>query len=218
MLFATLDPTTRAIALPHGLKVVLSDTVGFISDLPTQLVAAFRATLEDVISADIILHVRDIANADTAAQELDVRQVLADLGISGAATQRIIEVWNKADLLPPDEAGRLAAVAQRRGEGAPVLVSALTGLGIRSFWGKSNAGFPAVGCAIRSACRWKMGQGLPGCMPRPRCWRGGTTAVPASCRSPYGWGQKRRGACCGAFRRPGGRPEPRLVRGECGPV
>lgn len=136
MLFATLDPTTRAIALPHGLKVVLSDTVGFISDLPTQLVAAFRATLEDVISADIILHVRDIANADTAAQELDVRQVLADLGISGAAAQRIIEVWNKADLLPPDEASRLAAVAQRRGEGAPVLVSALTGLGIPELLGE----------------------------------------------------------------------------------
>lgn len=130
MLFATLDPTTRAIALPHGLRVVLSDTVGFISDLPTQLVAAFRATLEDVISAEIILHVRDIANPDTEAQELDVRQVLAELGIHGAAERRIIEVWNKADLLPPAEARRLAEVAQRRGEGAPILVSALTGTGI----------------------------------------------------------------------------------------
>ncbi len=130
MLFATLDPTTRAIALPHGLKVVLSDTVGFISDLPTQLVAAFRATLEDVISAEIILHVRDIANPDTEAQEMDVRQVLADLGISGAAERRIIEVWNKSDLLPTAEAQRLAGVAGRRGEGAPVLVSALTGQGV----------------------------------------------------------------------------------------
>jgi GTPase len=130
MLFATLDPTTRAIALPHGLKVVLSDTVGFISDLPTQLVAAFRATLEDVISAQIILHVRDIANEDSEAQEIDVKQVLSDLGISGAATQRIIEVWNKADLLEPAEAKRLSEVATRRGEGAPVLVSALTGAGI----------------------------------------------------------------------------------------
>ncbi|MCA0405703.1 MAG: 50S ribosome-binding GTPase, partial [Proteobacteria bacterium] len=132
MLFATLDPTTRAIALPHGLKIVLSDTVGFISDLPTQLVAAFRATLEDVISAQIILHVRDIANADTEAQELDVKQVLGDLGITGAATQRIIEVWNKADLLEPKEALRLAEVATRRGEGAPVLVSALTGQGVEA--------------------------------------------------------------------------------------
>jgi GTP-binding protein HflX len=131
MLFATLDPTTRAIALPHGLKVVLSDTVGFISDLPTQLVAAFRATLEDVISAQIILHVRDIANEDSEAQEIDVKQVLSDLGISGAATARIIEVWNKADLLEPAEAKRLAQVATRRGEGAPVLVSALTGTGIK---------------------------------------------------------------------------------------
>lgn len=131
MLFATLDPTTRAVALPHGLKVVLSDTVGFISDLPTQLVAAFRATLEDVISAEIILHVRDIANPDTEAQELDVKSVLADLGISGAAEKRIIEVWNKADLLPVAEARRLKEVAARRGEGAPVLVSALTGKGVK---------------------------------------------------------------------------------------
>ncbi|KAF0231211.1 MAG: GTP-binding protein [Beijerinckiaceae bacterium] len=130
MLFATLDPTTRAVSLPHGLKVVLSDTVGFISDLPTQLVAAFRATLEDVISAEIILHVRDIANADTEAQELDVKSVLADLGISGAAEKRIVEVWNKADLLTAAEAKRLKEVAARRGEGAPVLVSALTGKGV----------------------------------------------------------------------------------------
>ena len=131
MLFATLDPTTRAVQLPHGLKVVLSDTVGFISDLPTQLVAAFRATLEDVISAEIILHIRDIANADTEAQELDVKSVLADLGISGAAEKRIVEVWNKSDLLSVAEAKRLKEIAARRGEGAPVLVSALTGKGVK---------------------------------------------------------------------------------------
>ncbi|MCA0400985.1 MAG: GTPase HflX [Proteobacteria bacterium] len=130
MLFATLDPTTRALALPHGLRIVLSDTVGFISDLPTQLVAAFRATLEDVISARIILHVRDIANPDTEAQELDVRQVLGELGIAGAETRRIVEVWNKADLLPAAEAQRLSEVAARRGKGAPILVSAMTGAGI----------------------------------------------------------------------------------------
>lgn len=136
MLFATLDPTTRAIALPHGLKIVLSDTVGFISDLPTQLVAAFRATLEDVIQARVILHVRDIANPDSDAQDEDVRQVLGDLGLPPDGGGRLIEVWNKADLLPEPERERLAEVARHRAELAlsgktpPVLVSAITGEGI----------------------------------------------------------------------------------------
>ena len=130
MLFATLDPTTRAIALPRGRKIVLSDTVGFISDLPTQLVAAFRATLEDVVSADLLLHIRDIANPDSDAQDEDVRNVLGELGFSGTDFGRIVEVWNKADLLPRDEATRHAEIAARRGEGAPVLVSALTGQGM----------------------------------------------------------------------------------------
>jgi GTP-binding protein HflX len=135
MLFATLDPTTRAVQLPHGLRIVLSDTVGFISDLPVELVAAFRATLEDVIAADIILHVRDIANPDSAAQDLDVRHVLGELGIAGAQEKRIIEVWNKADLLGKDEADRLRRVTAGRRQGladhpAPVLVSALTGEGV----------------------------------------------------------------------------------------
>src|SRR5512147_1546048 len=84
MLFATLDPTLRAVALPHGNRVILSDTVGFISDLPTMLVAAFRATLEEVIEADVILHVRDVAHEDTAAQSHDVEQVLGELGIAPA--------------------------------------------------------------------------------------------------------------------------------------
>ncbi len=137
MLFATLDPTTRAIELPHGLKVVLSDTVGFISDLPTQLVAAFRATLEDVILARVILHVRDIANPDTDAQDEDVRQVLTDLGLDPAAQGRIIEVWNKADLLDESERARLAEISARRqggadGNRAPILVSAITGEGIET--------------------------------------------------------------------------------------
>jgi GTP-binding protein HflX len=134
MLFATLDPTTRAISLPHGLKVVLSDTVGFISDLPTQLVAAFRATLEDVIQARVILHVRDIANPDTEAQDEDVRQVLTDLGIGAGSESRIIEVWNKADLLATDERRRLKEISTRRaqlaGGHAPILVSAMTGEGM----------------------------------------------------------------------------------------
>jgi GTPase len=132
MLFATLDPTTRAINLPHGLKAVLSDTVGFISDLPVELVAAFRATLEDVIEARVILHVRDIANPDSDAQEADVQQVLQDLGIDAARAEQIIEVWNKADLLPAEERARLAEISTRRAESAnpPLLVSSLTGEGM----------------------------------------------------------------------------------------
>lgn len=136
MLFATLDPTTRAVALPHGMRIVLSDTVGFISDLPTQLVAAFRATLEDVVLARVILHVRDIANPDSDAQDEDVRKVLADLGLPPDGGGRLIEVWNKADLLPEEERQRLREVARHRTESAlsgrmaPVLVSAMTGEGI----------------------------------------------------------------------------------------
>ena len=103
MLFATLDPTLRAVALPHGLKIILSDTVGFISDLPTMLVAAFRATLEEVIEADVILHVRDVAHEDTQAQLHDVEDVLRELGIA-PNDRRLIEVWNKIDRL--DGAGR----------------------------------------------------------------------------------------------------------------
>src|SRR5215216_4892681 len=103
MLFATLDPTSRAIDLPHGEKAILSDTVGFISDLPTMLVAAFRATLEDVIEADVLLHVRDATHEDTEAQAGDVAVVLRELGIDPDDTRRIIEVCNKADLLPAED-------------------------------------------------------------------------------------------------------------------
>jgi GTP-binding protein HflX len=131
MLFATLDPTLRAIALPSGLKVIVSDTVGFISELPTMLVAAFRATLEEVIEADVILHVRDASHPDSAAQARDVEQVLVGLGIETDADGRIIEVWNKIDRLPADEVGALKNTADRRDEARrPVLVSALTGEGV----------------------------------------------------------------------------------------
>ncbi|QJP12799.1 GTPase HflX [Starkeya sp. ORNL1] len=131
LLFATLDPTLRVVALPGGERVILSDTVGFISDLPTQLVAAFRATLEEVIEADIILHVRDMSHEDADAQAQDVGDVLADLGIDADDHGRLIEVWNKIDRL--DEAGRTRVfnVAERRtGDEHPVPVSALTGEGI----------------------------------------------------------------------------------------
>jgi len=136
LLFATLDPTMRAIRLPGIDKAILSDTVGFISDLPTQLVAAFRATLEEVTAADVIVHVRDIANPDTSAQKRQVLEVLADLGIlperqagEGEPSIPMVEVWNKADLLTPERAEDLAEEAARRSDERIVTVSALTGEG-----------------------------------------------------------------------------------------
>ena len=131
MLFATLDPTRRALRLPDGRPAILSDTVGFISDLPHELVAAFRATLEEVEEADLILHVRDIAGADSEAQASDVREVLAQLELPArdAGGPVVIEVWNKADLLPDDEREAAAARAHRVGEGGAVIASALSGEG-----------------------------------------------------------------------------------------
>lgn len=128
MLFATLDPTLRAVKLPHGEKIMLSDTVGFISDLPTMLVSAFRATLEEVIEADVVLHVRDISHEDTEAQSEDVERILRDLGVE-PHDPRIIEVWNKVDLLPEDRAAALRNTALR-GAGRSFVVSAVTGEGV----------------------------------------------------------------------------------------
>jgi GTP-binding protein HflX len=131
MLFATLDPTLRAVELPSGLRIILSDTVGFIADLPTTLVAAFRATLEEVIEADLILHVRDIAHEDAEAQALDVEQVLAQLGISRQDEARVLEIWNKIDRLQSDAKARIHNLAARRAaETRPILVSALSGEGV----------------------------------------------------------------------------------------
>jgi GTP-binding protein HflX len=133
MLFATLDPTLRGINLPHGARVMISDTVGFISDLPTMLISAFRATLEEVIEADIILHVRDISHADTAAQSSDVDRILADLGIDPNDETRILEVWNKIDLLSAEQRRtRINAAARRPWGRRPFVVSAATGEGIDS--------------------------------------------------------------------------------------
>jgi len=134
LLFATLDPTMRQIALPGLDKAILSDTVGFVSDLPTQLIAAFRATLEEVLSADMIVHVRDIAHPDTEAQRDDVIDVLRELGVAGdggeadSASPAIIEAWNKLDLLDPGAAALTHEVAARRDD--VVILSALTGEGI----------------------------------------------------------------------------------------
>jgi GTP-binding protein HflX len=131
MLFATLDPTLRSISLPHGGKAILSDTVGFISDLPTMLVAAFRATLEEVIEADVILHVRDMVHADSAAQASDVAGVLRALDIDPDDRRRLIEVWNKVDLLDDERRIQLANLAARQApETRPTVVSALTGEGL----------------------------------------------------------------------------------------
>jgi len=135
MLFSTLDPTLRAVDLPHGVRVILSDTVGFISDLPTMLVAAFRATLEEVIEADIILHVRDVSHEDAEAQLHDVEKILAELGIDphneAGGKNRLIEVWNKIDRLDAEARLRLGNLAERRPAASrPVLVSAATGEGI----------------------------------------------------------------------------------------
>jgi GTP-binding protein HflX len=128
-LFATLDPTMRLVALPSGLKAILSDTVGFISDLPTTLVAAFRATLEEVTSADLVLHVRDISHPENEAQRYDVARVLDELGIGEAERQaRVLEVWNKLDQLGDNElAARLAEAAR---SGRVVMTSARDGRGI----------------------------------------------------------------------------------------
>ncbi|MGU3398563.1 GTPase HflX [Brucellaceae bacterium D45D] len=131
MLFATLDPTLRRIRLPHGETVILSDTVGFISNLPHHLVAAFRATLEEVVEADLILHVRDISDPDNAAQGEDVENILSGLGVEPHDRKRIVEIWNKIDNL--DESGREAAsrlAAAGGEEGRPIPLSAITGEGV----------------------------------------------------------------------------------------
>lgn len=134
MLFATLDPTMRAVSLRPGLDVILSDTVGFISDLPTQLVAAFRATLEEVLSADLILHVRDISHPETEAQAANVRTILTELGLP--EDQPVLELWNKVDLLGPDALTTALNIVERsentfaisalKGEGMPPVLDAIS--------------------------------------------------------------------------------------------
>jgi len=128
MLFATLDPTMRRVRLPSGLEMILSDTVGFISDLPTDLVAAFRATLEEVTEADLILHVRDISHPDSEAQRADVEAVLRDLGIVGEPSRPIVEALNKIDLLDRESREVLATRSAREANRVPC--SAITGEGL----------------------------------------------------------------------------------------
>ncbi|HYH23500.1 MAG TPA: GTPase HflX [Azospirillum sp.] len=150
LLFATLDPTMRQVTLPSGRKVILSDTVGFISDLPHHLVEAFRATLEEVDGADIILHVRDISHEDTDAQRDDVNDVLRDIGIDPETDDRVVEVLNKTDRL--DDEARNAVIAQTRRDPRKVAVSAVTGAGIDDLDalldGRMNAGRQVVDLAV----------------------------------------------------------------------
>ncbi|MBM3928744.1 MAG: GTPase HflX, partial [Sphingomonadales bacterium] len=126
LLFATLDPTLRQLSLPGIDKAILSDTVGFVSELPTQLVAAFKATLEEVVSADLLIHVRDVAHPDSAAQKADVEGVLTEIGV--AETTPRIEAWNKLDLIAGDAREDLLVEASRRDDVVPI--SALTGEGV----------------------------------------------------------------------------------------
>ncbi len=143
MLFATLDPTLRSVDLPHGARIILSDTVGFISDLPTMLIAAFRATLEEVIEADVILHVRDVSHEEAEAQSQDVENVLRELGIE-PTDKRLVEIWNKIDRLTSERRDELANIAERQaGARKPVLVSAVTGEGLDRLRAAIEAGMGA---------------------------------------------------------------------------
>ena len=128
LLFATLDPTMRDVKLPGFDKAILSDTVGFVSDLPTELVAAFRATLEEVASADLLIHVRDMAHPDREAQREDVEDVLQSLGLGEEGAPPRIEAWNKIDLIEGDERDDLLGEARRRDDVVPI--SALSGEGL----------------------------------------------------------------------------------------
>ena len=130
MLFATLDPKMRSVDLDSNTRVILSDTVGFISDLPTELIAAFRATLEEVSTADLIIHVRDISHEDTENQDYEVKKVLKSLDVSDSTP--IVEIWNKIDLLDPEKRKSIQNIVERRkeifaisarsGDGIPLLV------------------------------------------------------------------------------------------------
>jgi GTP-binding protein HflX len=156
LLFATLDPTMRGLKLPHGARVILSDTVGFIADLPTELVAAFRATLEEVLEADLIAHVRDAAHEESEAQKADVLKVLAELGVP--EDRPMIEILNKIDLLP-DEAREGLLDGNRRGKSAAA-VSALTGAGLAELLARFEADMTHDNIEMRLSLDANDGAGL----------------------------------------------------------
>lgn len=176
MLFATLDPTMRGVTLPSGAKIILSDTVGFISDLPTQLVAAFRATLEEVLEADLICHVRDISHPETAEQAADVSEIMASLGVDAATP--VIEVWNKLDLVDP--AARAALLAQTGAGRAPVVpVSALTGEGVARLVDMVAGSIDAPRTAAQVQVPFAQG--------RRRAWLHGAGVVTDEAEGEDGW-------------------------------
>ncbi len=173
MLFATLDPTMRGVVLPSGRKIIASDTVGFISDLPTQLVAAFRATLEEVLEADLILHVRDISHPETAEQAADVADILGSLGVK--ADVPMIEVWNKLDLVEP--AAREALDAQTRAGVFPI--SALTGEGMERLTDAINTAFEESKRQASLSLQFSEG--------RRHAWLHGEGVVQSEVQSEDGW-------------------------------
>jgi GTP-binding protein HflX len=158
LLFATLDPTMRGLKLPNGTRAVLSDTVGFIADLPTELVAAFRATLEEVLEADVIVHVRDASHDETEAQKADVLKVLSDLGIDLDGERRMIEVLNKIDLVEPEV--RAGMLAGNNRSGGPVAVSALTGQGLDDLLARLEAELTHANIRYRLVLSHADGEGL----------------------------------------------------------
>lgn len=172
-LFATLDPTMRGVELETGQKIILSDTVGFISDLPTQLVASFRATLEEVLSANLILHVRDIAHAESEAQAEDVQKILAELGV--AEETPMLEVWNKVDAVDDPEATR--NLAARRPD--VLTVSALTGEGVGAL--VERIGLELDGARLDEDLTLSFAQG------RQRAWLHDQKVVEAETQDEAGW-------------------------------
>jgi GTP-binding protein HflX len=175
MLFATLDPTMRGVTLPAGRKVILSDTVGFISDLPTQLVAAFRATLEEVLEADLILHVRDISHPESAEQAADVMEILHSLGVKDSAP--MFEVWNKLDLV--DEATHERLIQQAQARDNVFAVSALTGAGLDLLLGAISAAFDEEKTERSFILRFDEG--------RKRAWLHAEGVVTAETEGEDGW-------------------------------
>lgn len=157
LLFATLDPTMRGIKLPKGTRAILSDTVGFIADLPTELVAAFRATLEEVLEADVICHVRDISHAESSAQKADVLKVLADLGVETGGERPFVEVLNKIDRVEPEVRAGLLAGNARLG---PIAVSALTGDGLDQLEARFEELLTAANIRFRLILPHSDGEGL----------------------------------------------------------
>jgi GTP-binding protein HflX len=158
VLFATLDPTMRGVRLPLGTRSILSDTVGFIADLPIELVAAFRATLEEVLEAEVIAHVRDVAHPESEAQKADVLEVLEELGVQPGRDRPFIEILNKIDLL--DKEAQRTLTQNNKREAGPVAVSAITGEGVEALLGRLEAALTGANIAFRLQLRSDDGEGL----------------------------------------------------------